>query len=121
MTYDTLFDEFVLCFPDDAPRIQEIAKCADAEPSDGMHIMFGMVIVPYLVELLEKGNVEKVKSVFVFFERMAEADDTMISEVLEFTVLEELISRGKQILDICKKFMGQKTLERCSILEKYVL
>lgn len=121
MEYETLYDRFVQCFPDDSSRIQEIAECAAAEPTDGMHIMFGMVVVPFLMELLEECKEEKLKVAFDYFERMAEVDDSMISEVLEFTVLEDLISRGNLILEKCKSYMGPKTLERCDLVGKYLM
>lgn len=121
MKYDTLYDEFTQCFPEDLPRFQEIAECAAAERSDGMHVMFGMVVIPFVIEQLEKCNEPKLKRAFDFFERMAEDDNTMISEVLEFTVLEDLISRGDSTLEKCKTYMGQKTRERCSIVEKYMM
>ncbi len=121
MKYDTLYDEFTQCFSEDLPRFQEIAECAAAERSDGMHVMFGMVVVPFVIEQLEKCNEPKLKRAFDFFERMAEDNNTMISEVLEFTVLEDLISRGDSTLEKCKTYMGQKTRERCSIVEKYMM
>lgn len=121
MKYDTLYDEFIKCFPDDLPRLQEIAECAAVERSDGMHIMFGMVVMPFVIELVESGNEPKLKLAFKFFERMAEADDIRISEVLEFTVLETFISRGKFTLKKCKTYMGKKTLECCLAVERYMM
>ncbi len=119
--YEGLYDEFVQSFPDDLSRLQEIAVSASAEPSDGMHIMFGMVIMPFLMVLLENREETKLKAAFDFFERMAESDDSMISEVLEFTILEDIISRGKFTLGRCKTYMGQKPLEHCSAVEKYMM
>ena len=121
MKYESLYDEFIKSFPDDLSRLQEIAKCAAVEPSDGMHIMFGMVVIPFVMELLENCKETKVKAAFGFFEKMAEVDNSMISEVLEFTILEDIISRGKETLEKCKSYMGQKTLEHCAIVEKYMM
>ena len=97
-----------------------MAEEVSAEPSDGMHIMFGMVIVPYVMELMASCNDFKLKLCFRFFEQMANEEDAMISEVLEFTVLENLISNGRETLNKCKAYMGKKTLECCSMVEKYM-
>ncbi|MCQ2510084.1 MAG: hypothetical protein MJ116_06435 [Lachnospiraceae bacterium] len=121
MKYESLYDEFIQCFPDDQFRLKELAEGAAAEPSDGMHIMFGMVVVPFLMELLNSCKETKLKAAFEYFEKMAEAGDPMVSEVLEFTVLEDIISRGKSTLDKCKSYMGQKTIESCVAVEKYMM
>ena len=121
MKYETLYEEFARRFPDDKQRLEEIAKTASAEPSDGMHIMFGMVVVPFLMELLKNNDEKKLNTAFAFFEQMAETDNPMISEVLEFTILEDIISRGKDILAEFKPYMKRKTLESCFAVEKYMM
>ena len=121
MSYEELYYEFLKLFPDDKDTIQEIAKTADAEPADGMHIMFGMVVVPFIIKLIEDNEEFKIKTAFDFFEKMAESEDSLISEVLEFTILEDLISRDKHILEKCRVFMGRKTMESCSVVENYMM
>ena len=120
MKYATLYDKFFSRFPYDAEELKKKAEEASAEPSDGMHVMFGMVVVPFVMELLERGDERKLAVAFDFFEEMAEAENTMISEVLEFTILEDIISRGKVILSQCKRYMKHKTLENCFTVEKYM-
>jgi hypothetical protein len=119
--YDTLYEEFLSLFPDDVDRLSEKASEVSAEPSDGMHVMFGMVVVPFVMELLECKDERKLKIAFDFFEEMAKAENSMISEVLEFTILEDIISRGRATLDKCKQYMKQNTLDSCSVIEKYML
>ena len=121
MKYDTLYEEFLSLFPDDVDRLSEKASEVSAEPSDGMHVMFGMVVVPFVMELLECKDERKLKIAFDFFEEMAKAENSMISEVLEFTILEDIISRGKVTLDKCKHYMKRNTLDSCSGIEKYMI
>ncbi len=121
MRYETLYDEFTQLFPADLNRLQQKAEKVSAEPSDGMHIMFGMVVVPFIMELLAHDDKQKLAVAFEFFEKMAEDDNPMVSEVLEFTVLEDFISRGKAVLDKCKLYMKQKTFESCLAVEKYMM
>ena len=56
MQYEMLYDEFKNLFPEDIDRLDELAKTQSAEPTDGMHIMFGMVVVPFLLELLSENE-----------------------------------------------------------------
>ena len=121
MKYEKLYEDFVSLFPEDKYEIQKIAETVSADISDGMHIMFGMVVVPFLIELLHANKECKLREAFAFFEKMASEENTMISEVLEFTILEDIVSRGKDVLEKCKSYMGQRTLESCLIVEKYLL
>lgn len=116
-----MYEEFLSLFPDDVDRLSEKASEVSAEPSDGMHVMFGMVVVPFVMELLECKDERKLKIAFDFFEEMAKAENSMISEVLEFTILEDIISRGKVTLDKCKHYMKRNTLDSCSVIEKYMI
>lgn len=121
MKYDSLYDEFLRCFPDDAASLNTRAKELSVEPSDGMHIMFGMVVVPFVLTLVEEKNEAKLKTAFHFFERMETSGDAMISEVLEFTVLEDLASQEKNILNCCKSYMEIETLKGCQAVEQYMM
>lgn len=121
MKYETLYDEFAQLFPDDAAKLKKMANNTEAEPSDGMHVMFGMVVVPFVLELMAGSDEKKLKKAFSYFEKMAECDSAKISEVLDFTVLEDFISRGKGTLNNCKRFMDKKTIENCEMIEKYML
>lgn len=47
-------------------RLHELAEEPAAEPSDGMHVMFGMVVMSFIMELLEKGKAEKLEKAFGF-------------------------------------------------------
>lgn len=84
-----------------------------------MHIFFGFVVVPFLQHLFDEHNNEAVKTAFGFFEKMAISGDTEIGEVLEFTVLENIISSGNAYLSKCKQYMGSETLLCCAEIEKY--
>lgn len=121
MKYENLYNEFICLFPDDKQEINKIAKEAFVDSNDGMHVKFGMVVVPYIMVLLENNEQQKLITAFDFFEKMADSNESMISEVLEFTVLEDIISRGKDILDMCKLYMKQKTKESCLSVEKYLM
>lgn len=121
MEYNNLYNEFLELFPEDAVMLNRKAAELSVETSDGMHVMFGTVVVPFVVQLVEKKDADKLKLAFEFFERMATSDDPHISEVLEFTVLEDIVSLDKGYLDCCKSYMGSETRKSCQSVEKYMM
>lgn len=120
MNYDSLYSYFITFVPQYRTWLERKCMECHAEESDGMHIMFGMVVVPFVIELLHACDTETLKKVFAFFEDMALTSDKEIQEVLEFTVLEGLISAGEGILLQCKTYMGPETMESCISVEQYI-
>ena len=53
MNYDNLYSNFNALFPECADELNTYAKSADAEETDGMHIMFSFVVIPFVLELLK--------------------------------------------------------------------
>ena len=62
MKYESLYDEFVEMFPEDLEHFDELAEESSAEREDGMHIMFGMVVCPFILNIDCK--IIKTSSVF---------------------------------------------------------
>lgn len=121
MNYEKLYDEFLTYFPNDIIALNRITDKLSIDDSDGMHVVFGMVVVPFVLELASEKNSEKLKKAFSFFEQMAKSDNPLICEVLEFTILESIISQDKDILQYCKSYMGNETLECCQAVEQYMM
>lgn len=61
----------------------------------------------------------EINKVFSFLESMAICEDVNVKEVLDFTVLEQLVDEGQNILEQCKQYMKKNTLEHCEEVEKY--
>lgn len=121
MKYDLLYDRFLECFPEDADALNARAEELSLNPSDGMHLMFGMVIVPFLLKLIEEKDDVRLRRAFHFFEQMETSGNALICEVLEFTVLEELIAQGESVLNYCKSYMERETLKGCQNVERYMM
>ena len=111
MKYDELFQDFISVFSDDMVTINEIAAENAVDEGDGMHIAFGMVVLPFLSKLVEENQTAKIEKAFAFFEDMASSDDHLISEVLEFTVIEGIIAAGNDFSTKCKSYMKPRTYE----------
>ncbi len=52
-------------------------------------------------------------------EQMALCQDIKVQEVLDFTILEQLVDKGHDKLQECKKYMGRNTLQHCEKIEQY--
>ena len=120
MTYENLYSDFKKLFPENITLLDKVANDANADENDGMHIMFSFVVVPFVLNLLNNGNSDKLKVAFDFFEKMAVSDSSDITEVLEFTVIENLMSNGKKLYENAKKYMGTETIICCKRVEKYL-
>ena len=106
MNYNDLYREFISLFPEDKLFFDERSKETAAKEADGMHIMFGLVVVPF-VKRIAKESQEKAKKAFEFFEKMEKSGNSDIAEVLEFTVLENLINDDN--FKIYMPFFGNET------------
>jgi len=119
MMYDTLYRDFIEKIPESEDYCSLKAKEHLIDDSTGIHVVFGMVIVPYILELAEAKNNYGLQKIFEFLEEMAESEDVKVREVLDFTILEQLADYGGDVLDDVKAFMKQKTLEHCEAIELY--
>lgn len=120
MTYNNLYSDFKAMFPEYADTLDKLALGADADESDGMHIMFSFVVIPFVLELLNKDDTPNLSKAFAYFEKMAVSDSADITEVLEFTVIENLMSNGYHVYNKAKTHMGQTMLECCKTAEDYL-
>lgn len=120
MNYDNLYSAFKALFPECEGILDSLAKAANADENDGMHIMFSFVVVPFVIELFKKGDNERLSRAFDYFEKMASSDLADVTEVLEFTVIENLMSNGKGIYNKAKTFMGNNMMECCKRVEQFL-
>ena len=102
MKYDELYDSFVRLFPEDKAVFDQLKRNADVdEDEDGVHIMFGMVIVPYIRKIVNESP-DKTKKAFDFIEAMELDNDPEIENVAEVSILEALMTDEGGL----KKYMG---------------
>lgn len=120
MTYDNLYYEFKNLFPECNSTFEEYARKANADEDDGMHIMFSFVVIPFVIQLIKEKDDDKLKRAFDYFEKMASSNISDITEVLEFTVIENLLSNGQEIYECSQKYMGDEMLACCKMVEQYL-
>ena len=109
MKYEDLYDEFINLFPEDKEFFKRLEEETGAERSIGMHIMFGLVVSPYILRLLEK-EPEKAKKAFEFIEKMETSEDERIANVADVSVLEILITEEDGGIEKIRKYLGPKSL-----------
>ncbi len=119
MKYEKLYVDFINMFPEDIKFFENRKKDTGADEDDGMHVVFGMIIVPYIRKIVIE-SVEKARKAFDFFEQMETSEDTRIAEVLEFSVLENILSDDKELLNIYAKYYGKETKLAVDSLNKWI-
>lgn len=86
----------------------------------GLHIVFGNIFNPYIIELLKSNeNDKKLKIIFNFLEELASSNDPEIKNVLTVTILEQLGDDPK-ILQTAQTYMKSKTRILSDGIEKYL-
>lgn len=122
MKYNSLIEEIFKAIPELREEYNSKAEENLIDEETGVHIVFGVIIVPYLVELLKRENdkdKEVLRRTFIFFEEMAKSDDVLIQEVLEFTIIESFIDEGKEVLSNAYKYMLEETKKSSSAVERF--
>ena len=121
MKYDELYKTLKKEIPEGCSFFEVKEKENLIDETDGIHIAFGMVIVPYILHIVQNNKILEINKVFSFLEKMAICEDTKIKEVLDFTVLEQLADEGHDTFGQCKQYMKKNTLKHCEEVEKYIL
>ncbi len=118
MKYEELYKDFISLFPDDKPFFDDLCKKNAVDDTDGTHIQFAYVIVPYIRKIV-KESPEKAKKAFEFFEEMEKTRNSEIAEVLEFTVLETLLNDEPYNFDVYVPYLGKETEEAAHAVARW--
>ena len=63
MKYDDLYNDFVSLFPDDISFFKATEETTGADVEDGIHVVFGMVVVPFIKKIV-KEDPDKARKAF---------------------------------------------------------
>ena len=118
ITLDNLGEQLVTAIPELRSQYEsELEWWGDEQP--GAHIIFGDILNPYLISLLELGDRENtIKRIFAFLEQLANYEDSQIQEVVTVTVCERLGDR-KDLLAKARQYMGNNTLRLSHQIEEF--
>ena len=118
MRYEELYDEFIKLFPENKGFFLEKEEETGAERSDGMHIMFSFVVCPFLLKIADEDSL-KTQRAFDFIEQMELDEDSMVANVAEVTVLENLMTDEKGGLNKFGKFLGKESLSTVKHMSQF--
>lgn len=115
LSYASVVDDLLATLPEIKPRFEEEGKCWDEVLQ---HIVFGDVVVPFVLELLsDESEQAMLERVFAFFENMATSPDDMVSELLTVSVLEQL-GDDAAVRAKAMHYMGRNTKKLSDAMEK---
>ena len=118
MKYKGLYNDFISMFPDDLDYFKDLERETGADSECGMHVVFEMVVIPFVTKLV-KESPDKAKKAFDYFEKMETSDDPKIAEVVEFTILENLLTEDKEMVPEYEKYFGEETKKAAKAVGKW--
>lgn len=121
MIYENILDEFLKELSQYDIVIKRAKQNDIIDDDMGMHVVFGMAILPHVINLFEceEENCELIQSTFKFFEKMSNSNDNEVVNLLDVTIIEGLIDEGRVKLERFKKYMGESTLKQCIYMENF--
>lgn len=90
MEYENLVDIARYDVPEFDDEYKKMINDGTLDADSGIHIVFSYVFVPLVIDAINSDNQDLEKRLFNFIEKMAESKDKKISEVVDFTIMEEL-------------------------------
>lgn len=115
MNFNDLAKHFTENFKEYKPLLQEHMDFNDEVLN---HVFFGECN-EYFVELIGKEkDIQKIKALFDFFERMATQGDDDVKELLSVTILARL-GDSKKLLQTAYKYMGTETRNASDEIEMF--
>jgi hypothetical protein len=116
--YANVAEALVDAVPELRPRYEEERHWWEDE-NPGPHVIFGDVLNPYLIDLLDSGGHEDtLRQVFQFLELLATHADVHIQELVAVTVCERL-GDCRERLQRAYKFMGTRTRQFSKEVEDF--
>ncbi len=107
LTYENVYQEFKNEFKEDSSFFTCKEKETSINDTDGAHLQFGMVIVPYLYHLIDLKDDAKIQKCFNFFDRMSNSVDKELSAVVQFSILEDIVTNQKYSNKLEKYFTDE--------------
>ena len=120
MKYNDLFNDFIKYCKFNYSDVEEYIKDSKVDNQDGLHIWFSFVVCPLIKKLMKQNDDFSLNLAFDYFEMMLETCDSDITEVVEVTVLENLLTDDDPfIIETTKKYMRNKTKEAAKYLKLF--
>ena len=115
MKFESIYSDFKKVFPEEAAYFSKAEKesVIGGDGDELPHVSFGIFVMPFIYKLLENKDDSRLKKSFAFFEDMANSADEKIQELLQVTILENLVTESKDIYKAAQKYIGPKNKNVC--------
>ena len=110
MKYEEIYDKFKKLFPEYTDYFKAKVEKKGAEVEIGMHVVFGMVVCPFIIKMAED-DPKKAQMAFDFVEQMVTSEDAKIANVAEVTVLEDLMTEDNGGFRKLGRYLGEESLK----------
>lgn len=114
MRYNDLPDMLVRTFPNLKKEVDFFLE----HYGDLYHVLLENVLCPYVNSLLDNDSQDELKYVFDFYENMALSEDEEVKNLLQVTLIENLIDKG--LYKKAEKYMHTNTKAVCKSVENYL-
>lgn len=118
MKYEEMFNEYKKYV---GISDEDIAKYIDEnniDENDGMHIWFEFVVTPIVLDAIKNNNSNLIAKSFEFVENVLKTDDRDITEVIEFSLLEGIISELGEKINEIDLYFGPETSKSIGAIKK---
>lgn len=120
ITYDNAYEKFKLKFNENNDFFIQKENELSVDNSDGAHIKFGTIVIPYLYHLVDLNNVTKIKECFSFFDDMSKSKDKELTEVVQFSILEDIVT-DEEYYNKLKDYFTEEIKTYLPYLHNYLL
>lgn len=117
MKYETIYEDFINMFPEDAHYFKKLEKENDVD-KETMYLLFGMVICPFLHKVVEEDE-EKARKAFHFIEQMESSDDDEIANLADVGILEVIMTDENGGYPKFGKYLGVNTKKSVQWLSQF--
>jgi hypothetical protein len=119
MTPESLVEALVRAAPELEAAVEgELDLWKPERP--GVHIVFGDILTPYILRLLQDGDAgRRLIDIFKFLELLAADPDKQIQEVVQMSVCERL-GDDQEVLRKARSYMGPATLQLSREIERFL-
>ena len=119
LEFRNLYQDFKNIFPQYADFFIDKEEINSVDINDGAHVTFAFCVVPLIFKLVDEKKDDELKKAFDFFELMASSKDSLISEVVAFTILENICTNGKYF-NYLEAFFGENTKKLIPLLKQFI-
>ena len=104
------------------PSYEEEKKLWEEESSTSLHNFLGIVLGLYMVDLLRQKNASEdvLKRIFAFLEEISFSKDDYLINVLNVSLLEDLINNEPVVLEQALRYMEPNTKKMTYEMQEYL-